>query len=162
MAGHNITLILRIKTYRRSEVAQLCMILCDPITCSPPGTSIQGIFPGNSCAAGCHFLLQGISPTQGSNPGLLHCRQTLYLMRHQGSLKSYVENIFKKKIIKDSWKPQDTEKHSQLNLKPPPYVAPLTLAWTLFFVFSWRWYSRWWLDDLWADCLGHFWEFLFV
>ena len=26
---------------------------------------------------GCHFLLQGIFPTQGSNPGLPHCRQTL-------------------------------------------------------------------------------------
>ena len=27
--------------------------------------------------SGCHFLLQGIFPTQGSNPGLLHCRQML-------------------------------------------------------------------------------------
>ena len=26
----------------------------------------------------CHDLLQGIFPTQGSNPGLLHCRQSLY------------------------------------------------------------------------------------
>ena len=28
---------------------------------------------------GRHFLLQGIFPTQGPNPGLLHCRQILYL-----------------------------------------------------------------------------------
>ena len=34
---------------------------------------------------GCYFLLQGIFLTQGSNPGLLHCRQTLYLLSHQGS-----------------------------------------------------------------------------
>ena len=34
-------------------------------------------FPGKSTGVGCHFLLQGIFPTQGSNPGLLHCRQTL-------------------------------------------------------------------------------------
>ena len=34
---------------------------------------------------GCHFLLQGIFPTQGSNPGLLHCRQMLYHLSHQGS-----------------------------------------------------------------------------
>ena len=27
---------------------------------------------------GCHFFLQGIFPSQGSNPGLLHCRQILY------------------------------------------------------------------------------------
>ena len=34
---------------------------------------------------GCHFLLQGIFPTQGSNPGLPHCRQTLYHLSHQWS-----------------------------------------------------------------------------
>ena len=33
---------------------------------------------------GCHFLLQGIFPTQGSNPGIPHCRQTLYCLSHQG------------------------------------------------------------------------------
>ena len=36
----------------------------------------------------CHFLLQGIFLTQGSNPGLLHCRQALYRLSHQGSLPS--------------------------------------------------------------------------
>ena len=35
---------------------------------------------------GCHFLLQGIFPTQGLNPGLLHHRQTLYCLSHQGNL----------------------------------------------------------------------------
>ena len=35
--------------------------------------------------SGCHRLLQGIFPTQGLNPGLLHCRQTLYPLSHQGS-----------------------------------------------------------------------------
>ena len=34
-------------------------------------------FPGNNTGVGCHFLLQGIFPTQGSNPGLPHCRQML-------------------------------------------------------------------------------------
>ena len=38
--------------------------------------------------SGCHFLLQGIFPTQGSNPGLPHCRQTLYRLSHQGSPRS--------------------------------------------------------------------------
>ena len=33
--------------------------------------------PGKNPGVGCHFLLQGIIPTQGSNPGLPHCRQTL-------------------------------------------------------------------------------------
>ena len=35
----------------------------------------------------CHFLLQGIFPTQESNPGLPRCRQTLYRLSHQGSPK---------------------------------------------------------------------------
>ena len=34
----------------------------------------------------CHFLLQGIFPTQGPNPGLLNCRQIPYLLSHQGRL----------------------------------------------------------------------------
>ena len=34
-------------------------------------------FPGKNTGVGCRFLLQGIFPTQGSNPGLLYCRQML-------------------------------------------------------------------------------------
>ena len=41
--------------------------------------------PGKNTGVGCHFLLQGIFPTQGSNPGLPHCRQMLYHLSHQGS-----------------------------------------------------------------------------
>ena len=36
-------------------------------------------FPGTNTGVGCHFLLQGILPTQGSNLGLLHYGQILYL-----------------------------------------------------------------------------------
>ena len=46
-------------------------------------------FQGKSTGVGCHFLLQGIFPTQGSNPGLSHCRQTLYHLSHQGSPEVY-------------------------------------------------------------------------
>ena len=42
-------------------------------------------FPGKSAGVDCHFLLQGIFPTQESNPGPPHCRQTLYHLSHQGS-----------------------------------------------------------------------------
>ena len=42
-------------------------------------------FPGKNTGVGCHFLLQGIFLTQGSNPGLPHCRQTLYPQSHQRS-----------------------------------------------------------------------------
>ena len=40
-------------------------------------------FPGNSTGVDCHFLLQGIFPNQGLNPGLPHCRQTLYCLTHR-------------------------------------------------------------------------------
>ena len=52
--------------------------------CSPPGSS-----PWDSSerktGVGCHSLLQGISPTQGSNAGLLHYRQILHHLRYQRS-----------------------------------------------------------------------------
>ena len=46
-------------------------------------------FPGKDSGVGCHFLLQGIFPTQGSNLGLLHCRQILYQLSYKGSLKLF-------------------------------------------------------------------------
>ena len=46
---------------------------------------------GKNTGVGCHFLLQGIFPTQGSNPGLLHCRQILYCLSHQRSPKSKIQ-----------------------------------------------------------------------
>ena len=52
--------------------------------------------PGKNTGVGCHFLLQGIFPTQGSNPGLLHCKQMLYPLSHQGSplgISNFLEDI---------------------------------------------------------------------
>ena len=62
-------------------VTQSCPTLCDPMDCSPPGSSVHGILQ-----ASCHSLLQGIFLTQGLNPGLLHCRQILHCLSCQGSL----------------------------------------------------------------------------
>ena len=47
-------------------------------------------FPGKNTGVGSCSLLQGIFPTQGSNPGLLHCTQTLYPLNHQ----EYVNLLF--------------------------------------------------------------------
>ena len=41
--------------------------------------------PGQNTRKGSLSLLQGIFPTQGLNPGLLHCRQILYQLSHKGS-----------------------------------------------------------------------------
>ena len=50
-------------------------------------------FPGKSTGVGCHFLLQAIFPTQGSNLGLPHCRQSFYHLSHQGSWLCSIENV---------------------------------------------------------------------
>ena len=80
---------------------QLCPTLCDPWTaCSPPGSSVRGIlqarilewvaisfsrassWPRDRTCISCtgRQILYPRAP-----PGLLHCRQTLYLLRLQGS-----------------------------------------------------------------------------
>ena len=56
-------------------------------------------FPGKSTGVGCHFLLQGLFSTQGSNLGLPYCRQTLYRLSHQGRC------FFKYLLARSSEKP---------------------------------------------------------
>ena len=48
-------------------IAQSCPTLCDPMDCDLPGSSVHGDSPGKNTGVGCHALLQGIFPTQGSN-----------------------------------------------------------------------------------------------
>ena len=52
-------------------------ILFDPTDQGPTRLLHPWDSPGKNTGVGHHSLLQGIFPTQGSNPGLLHCRQTL-------------------------------------------------------------------------------------
>ena len=59
-------------------VAQLSPPLCDPMDCSPLGSSVHGDSPGKNTGVGCQSLLQGIFPTQGLNPGFSNCMQILY------------------------------------------------------------------------------------
>ena len=69
------------------SVAKSCPALCDPMDCSPPGSSVHGVsqarIPETVAISssmgsfrprdrGCHFLLQGVFPTQGSNRPLQH------------------------------------------------------------------------------------------
>ena len=66
-------------------VTQSCRTLFNPMDCSPPGSPVHGDSPGKNTWVGCHALLQGIFPTQGSNAGLPHCGQILYQLSHEGS-----------------------------------------------------------------------------
>ena len=64
---------------------QSCPTLCDPMDCSSPSSSVHGDSPDKNARVGRHALLQGIFPTQGSNPDLLGCRWILNHLTHQRS-----------------------------------------------------------------------------
>ena len=73
--------ILKVKV----TVTQSCPTLCSPMDCSSPRLRCPWNSPGKNTGVGSCSLLQRIFPTQGLNPGLLHCRQILYYLSHQGS-----------------------------------------------------------------------------
>ena len=50
---------------------------------------------GKNIGVGCHSLLHGIFLSQGSNPGLLHCKQILYHLSHQGSPHFNITYVYK-------------------------------------------------------------------
>ena len=62
----------------KGKVVQSCPTLCDPMD-----YTVRGILQARILEY--FFLLQGIIPTQGLNPGLPHCRRILYQLSHKGS-----------------------------------------------------------------------------
>ena len=69
---------------------------CDPMDCSPPDSSVHGIFPGKNTGVGCCFLLKGIFPIQGLKLHCLHWRLSpelqadSLLLNHQGNPLCYL------------------------------------------------------------------------
>ena len=66
----------------------LCMLShdlsCDPMDCSPPGSSVHGVFQAVTLEWVAISLSRGIFPTQGSNPHLLHSQADSLPLPHQG------------------------------------------------------------------------------
>lgn len=62
-------------------------------TSSLPGSSVWGILQARILGVGCHFLLQGVFPTQGSNLCLLHCRWILYCWTTREAPSDFPMNI---------------------------------------------------------------------
>ena len=65
--------------YMSGTESHLCLTLCDPMDYTGHRILQARIVP---TGMGCLSLLQGIFPTQGSNSGLLYCRQTLYQLSY--------------------------------------------------------------------------------
>ena len=64
--------------------SESCSVLSDSL-------QLHGLYrpwnsPGQDTGVGSLSLLQGIFPTQGSNPGVPHCRRILYQLSHEGRL----------------------------------------------------------------------------
>ena len=72
--------------------------------CSPLGSSVHGIFPGENTGVGCPALLQGIFPTRGLNLCLLHWQVGYLPLSHQGSphlARVLTNKHLEEKIAKD-------------------------------------------------------------
>ena len=75
------TVPLAWRVFAEKLVIQSCSTLFDPMDCSPPGSSVQGILREQVAIP----FSKRIFLTHGSNPSLPHCRQILYHLSHQGS-----------------------------------------------------------------------------
>ena len=64
-------------------VSQACVTLCDPMDCGPPGPSVHVILQARIL----EWVVIPFSRVliQGLNPGLLHCKQILHHLSHQGA-----------------------------------------------------------------------------
>src|SRR5574339_592024 len=66
-----------------TPLCESCSIVSDSLKTN--GLHSPWVSPGQNTGVGSLSLLQGIYPTQGLNPSLLHCRRILYQLSHKGS-----------------------------------------------------------------------------
>ena len=69
--------------YINIEWSESCSVVSDSL--QPRRLYSPWNSPGQNTGVGSLSLLQGIFPTQGSNPGLPHCRRILYQLSYQGT-----------------------------------------------------------------------------
>ena len=82
-------------------VTQSCLILCDPMGCSLPGSSVHGDSPSTNYWSGLPCPLPGDLPNPGTDPRSPVLQMDSYHLSHQGSL--YVSPVFVILGSLDSW-----------------------------------------------------------
>ena len=110
-------------------IARSCLTLCDPMDCSPPGSSVYGILQAKILEwVGIPF-----SPTQVLNWSLLHCRQIIYHASHQGSPNCFSQAWFEllplsvqfsHSVVSDSLQPHESQHARPPCPSPSPGVHP--------------------------------------
>ena len=89
----------------------------------PHGLHSQWDSPGQNTGVCGLSLLQEIFSTQGSNPGLPHCRQILYQLSHKGS-PEYTEELYKKDL-------NDPDNHDGMITHLAPDILECKVKWAL-------------------------------
>ena len=117
-------------------VAQSCLTLCDPMDCSPSASSVHGDSPCKHTGVGCHALLQGIFPTYGSKPGLLHCRQILYQLSYLRNPIKHKLKLLNSLLYHFKWLP-----HIQLCAHNMIYLINLNLGVSILFYYK-QWNNK--------------------
>ena len=111
-------------------VTQSCLTFCDPMDCSPPGSSVcRWNSPGKNTGVDHLALLQGIFLTQRLNPSLRHCRQILYHLSHEESpiiILPTIKHLFLCSIIAVS--PQRFSVFGKMKVKLPLCTS---IRWTI-------------------------------
>ena len=81
---HSVCYIIRLQEYLVKWVLKCVQLFATPwtVACQAP---LPWDFSGKNTRVGCHFLLQGIFLTQGSNPCLLHWQADSLPLSHLGS-----------------------------------------------------------------------------
>ena len=89
-------------------LVQVCYLLCRVQLFATLWTVAHRLLcpwnsPGKNTGVSSHSLLQRIFLTQGLNPGLLHCRQIVYCLSHQGSPVSILTCSVAKSCFVTPW-----------------------------------------------------------
>ena len=95
-------------------VTKACLTLATPwtVACQAPLWDS----PGKNTGVGCRSLLQRIFPTQGSNPGLLYCRQILYYLSYRKVSKTSSSYLCTPFMSRKALRAHETHQGSQCYL----------------------------------------------
>ena len=76
---------LHYTSWKNCSVVQSCPILCDPMNCSPPGSSVHGNSPYGEYWSGLPCPFPGNLPNPGIESRSLDCRRTFYQLSQKES-----------------------------------------------------------------------------